>query len=142
MEIVLRYGLNPHQKQARLVNEGPGEPLKVLNGAPGYINILDALGAWQLARELRQVSGVPGAASFKHVSPAGAAIARPLSEEFRASQMLPDEELSPVTQAYARARGGDRMCSFGDFAALIFASSPLIGAVPAFSIAASSMKLA
>ncbi|HHX41018.1 MAG TPA: phosphoribosylaminoimidazolecarboxamide formyltransferase [Armatimonadetes bacterium] len=118
MEIPLRYGLNPHQRQARLVFDGEGTPLRVLNGAPGYINILDALGAWQLARELKQVAGVPGAASFKHVSPAGAAIARPLSPEFHASQMLPDEELSPVAQAYARARGGDRMCSFGDFAAV------------------------
>ncbi|HOJ20040.1 MAG TPA: phosphoribosylaminoimidazolecarboxamide formyltransferase, partial [Armatimonadota bacterium] len=118
MEIPLRYGLNPHQRQARLVFDGEGTPLRVLNGAPSYINILDALGAWQLARELKQVAGVPGAASFKHVSPAGAAIARPLSPEFRASQMLPDEELSPVAQAYARARGGDRMCSFGDFAAV------------------------
>jgi len=118
LEIPLRYGLNPHQRQARLVFDGEGTPLRVLNGAPSYINILDALGAWQLARELKQVAGVPGAASFKHVSPAGAAIARPLSPEFRASQMLPDEELSPVAQAYARARGGDRMCSFGDFAAV------------------------
>lgn len=118
MEIPLRYGLNPHQKQARLAFDGPGEPLRVLNGAPGTINILDALGAWQLARELKRMSGVPGAASFKHVSPAGAAIARPLTEAFRVSQMLPDEELSPVAQAYARARGGDRMCSFGDFAAV------------------------
>ncbi len=118
MEIPLRYGLNPHQKQARLVFPGEGEPLRVLNGAPGYINVLDALGAWQLARELKQVAGVPGAASFKHVSPAGAAIARPLTDEFRRSQMLADEDLSPVAQAYARARGGDRMCSFGDFAAV------------------------
>ena len=118
MEIPLRYGLTPHQKQARLVFPGEGEPLRVLNGAPGYINVLDALGAWQLARELKQVAGVPGAASFKHVSPAGAAIARPLTDEFRRSQMLADEDLSPVAQAYARARGGDRMCSFGDFAAV------------------------
>ncbi len=119
MEIRLRYGCNPHQKDARLVWEGEGEPLKVLNGAPGYINLLDAFGAWPLAKELKEATGKPGAASFKHVSPAGAAIAAPLTKEFRASQHIPeDEELSPVATAYARARGGDRMCSFGDFAAV------------------------
>ncbi|MHC4198405.1 MAG: phosphoribosylaminoimidazolecarboxamide formyltransferase, partial [Planctomycetota bacterium] len=118
-EIPLRYGCNPHQKEARLVWEGEGEPLKVLNGAPGYINLLDAFGAWPLAKELKEATGKPGAASFKHVSPAGAAIAAPLTKEFRASQHIPeDEELSPVATAYARARGGDRMCSFGDFAAV------------------------
>ncbi|MHC5059095.1 MAG: phosphoribosylaminoimidazolecarboxamide formyltransferase [Planctomycetota bacterium] len=118
-EIPLRYGCNPHQKEARLVWEGEGEPLKVLNGAPGYINLLDAFGAWPLAKELKGATGKPGAASFKHVSPAGAAIAAPLTKEFRASQHIPeDEELSPVATAYARARGGDRMCSFGDFAAV------------------------
>jgi AICAR transformylase/IMP cyclohydrolase PurH len=114
----LRYGCNPHQKFARIRVEGDTGPLRVLNGAPGYINILDALGAWQLVRELKEATGLPGAASFKHVSPAGAAIARPLSEEFRRSQMIPDEDLSPVATAYARARGGDRMCSFGDVAAV------------------------
>jgi len=119
MGIPLRYGCNPHQKEARLVWEGEGEPLKVLNGAPGYINLLDAFGAWPLAKELKAATGKPGAASFKHVSPAGAAIAAPLTKEFRASQHIPeDEELSPVATAYARARGGDRMCSFGDFAAV------------------------
>ena len=118
MEMSLRYGCNPHQKFARIRVEGDPGPLRVLNGAPGYINVLDALGAWQLVRELREATGLPGAASFKHVSPAGAAIARPLSEEFRRSQMIPDEDLSPVATAYARARGGDRMCSFGDVAAV------------------------
>ncbi len=118
-ESPLRYGCNPHQKEAKLVWEGDGEPLKVLNGAPGYINLLDAFGAWPLAKELKAATGKPGAASFKHVSPAGAAIAAPLTKEFRASQHIPeDEELSPVATAYARARGGDRMCSFGDFAAV------------------------
>ena len=117
MEIKLRYGCNPHQKFARLVMDDPG-PLQVLSGAPGYINLLDLLGAWQLARELKDATGVAGAASFKHVSPAGAAIAAPLTEGFRRSQMIPDEELSPVAAAYARARGGDRMCSFGDVAAV------------------------
>lgn len=116
MEINLKYGTNPHQKLARIVMDGPNPPLRLLNGAPSFINILDALGAYQLARELYQATGLPGAASFKHVSPAGAAIAQPLSENFRKSQYLTgDEEYSPVALAYIRARGGDRMCSFGDF---------------------------
>jgi AICAR transformylase/IMP cyclohydrolase PurH len=93
-------------------------PLQVLNGAPGYINVLDAMGAWQLVRELHKATGKPSAASFKHVSPAGAAVARPLSDAFLASQMLPAEDLSPVATAYARARGGDRMSSFGDAVAV------------------------
>ena len=118
MEIKCRYGSNPHQEFARLVYEGEGEPLRVLSGAPSLINLLDALGSWPLARELKEATGLPGAASFKHVSPAGAAIAKPLDEAFRASQFIHDEELSPVATAYARARGGDRMCSFGDVAAV------------------------
>jgi len=119
VEIKLKYGCNPHQAFARLVVAGDPPPLRVLSGTPGYINILDALGSWPLAKELREATGKPGAASFKHVSPAGAAVARPMSEGFRLSQMIgPDEELSPVATAYARARGGDRMSSFGDFAAV------------------------
>lgn len=119
MEIKLKYGLNPHQKFARLVIVQEPSPLKIHNGTPGYINLLDLLGAWQLARELKQATGLPGAASFKHVSPAGAAIARPLDEAFRLSQFIPEaEELSPVATAYARARGADRLCSFGDVAAV------------------------
>ena len=118
MEIRLKYGCNPHQEFARLVVEGDPPPLRVLNGTPGYINILDALGAWPLAKELKEATGKPGAASFKHVSPAGAAVARPLNEGFRRSQMIPEDDLSPVATAYARARGGDRMSSFGDFAAV------------------------
>jgi len=118
MEIKLRYGLNPHQSFARLVMDDKDPPLKVLSGKPGYINMLDAMGAWQLARELREATGLPGAASFKHVSPAGAAVAKPLSEGFRESQMIPEENLSPIATAYARARGGDRMCSFGDVGAV------------------------
>jgi len=118
MEIPLKYGLNPHQKFARLVVDADPSPLKILNGKPGYINILDLMGAWQLARELREATGLPGAASFKHVSPAGAAVARPLDDAFRRSQWLPDEDLSPVATAYVRARGGDRLCSFGDVAAV------------------------
>jgi AICAR transformylase/IMP cyclohydrolase PurH len=117
MEIELKYGCNPHQKPARFLLPDPS-PLRVLNGSPGYINILDALGAWQLVRELRAATGLPSAASFKHTSPAGAAIARPLTEVFRLSQMLPEEDYSPVACAYARARGGDRMSSFGDVAAV------------------------
>jgi len=118
MELKLKYGCNPHQKPAKLAFDGEPSPLQVLNGTPGFINILDAFGAWQLARELKIATGKPGAASFKHVSPAGAAIARPLTDAFRKSQMLPDRELSPVATAYVRARGGDRMSSFGDVAAV------------------------
>jgi len=118
MEIKLRYGCNPHQASARVVMDMEPPPLTVVNGAPGYINILDALGAWQLAVELKEATGLAGAASFKHVSPAGAAVAQPLSEAFRRSQMIPETDLSPVATAYARARGGDRMCSFGDMAAV------------------------
>ena len=118
MEIELKYGCNPHQKPARLVMEGTAAPLQVLNGHPSYINLLDALGAWQLVRELRRATGRSSAASFKHVSPAGAAVARPLSDAFRRSQMLPDGVLSPLATAYARARGGDRLSSFGDAVAV------------------------
>ncbi len=117
MQINLKYGCNPHQGQAQLQLPDPS-PLQVLNGQPGYINLLDALGAWQLAQELRIAINKPGAASFKHTSPAGAAIARPLTDAFRQSQMLPDTDYSPVALAYARARGGDRMSSYGDVAAV------------------------
>ena len=117
MDITLKYGLNPHQHPARLVLPDPS-PLKVLNGQPGYINLLDALGAYQLARELKAATGVPGAASFKHTSPAGAAIAKPLTETYLTSQFLNKKDLSPVATAYLRARGGDRMSSFGDVAAV------------------------
>jgi AICAR transformylase/IMP cyclohydrolase PurH len=117
MEITLKYGCNPHQTPAGVsVPEESG--FQVLSGRPGYINFLDALGSWQLVRELRAATGKPAAASFKHVSPAGAAVAGPLSETYRASQFLPDADYSPVATAYARARGGDRMCSFGDVAAV------------------------
>lgn len=117
MDITLKYGLNPHQHPATLVLPDPS-PLKVLNGQPGYINLLDALGAYQLARELKAATGVPGAASFKHTSPAGAAIAKPLTETYFTSQFLTKKDLSPVATAYLRARGGDRMSSFGDVAAV------------------------
>jgi len=115
MEIELKYGCNPHQVPARLIVPDPSQ-FRVLNGRPSYINILDALGAWQLSRELKASTGKPSAASFKHTSPAGAAIAAPLSAEYRASQFLSDDDLSPIATAYVRARGGDRMCSFGDVA--------------------------
>jgi phosphoribosylaminoimidazolecarboxamide formyltransferase / IMP cyclohydrolase len=117
MRIALKYGCNPHQTPAGVtVPEEAG--FAVLSGRPGYINFLDALGAWQLVRELKAATGKPGAASFKHVSPAGAAVAGPLSDTYRASQFLGDADYSPVATAYARARGGDRMCSFGDVAAV------------------------
>ena len=117
MEIELKYGCNPHQVPAKLTIPDP-PPLTILNGKPGYINLLDVIGCWQLAHELKLATGVPGAASFKHTSPAGAAIARPLADSLRASQMLGDEEFSPVATAYIRARAGDRMSSFGDVAAV------------------------
>jgi len=117
MDIALKYGCNPHQTPAGVtVPDEAG--FQVLSGRPGYINFLDALGSWQLVRELRAATGKPAAASFKHVSPAGAAVAGPLSPTYRASQFLPDADYSPVAAAYARARGGDRMCSFGDVAAV------------------------
>jgi AICAR transformylase/IMP cyclohydrolase PurH len=117
MDIALKYGCNPHQTPAGVsVPEESG--FQVLSGRPGYINFLDALGAWQLVRELKAATDKPAAASFKHVSPAGAAVAGELSETYRASQFLGDDDYSPLATAYARARGGDRMCSFGDVAAV------------------------
>jgi phosphoribosylaminoimidazolecarboxamide formyltransferase/IMP cyclohydrolase len=115
--LALRYGVNPHQIPARVFAEG-GLPFAVLNGAPGYINLLDALNAWQLVRELRQVIGLPAAASFKHVSPAGAAVGLPLGDTLRQAYFVGKEELSPLASAYARARGADRVCSYGDWVAL------------------------
>lgn len=117
-ELTLRYGCNPHQKPAR-VYVGQGElPIEVLNGSPGYINLLDALNSWSLVSELKGALGLPAAASFKHVSPAGAAVASPMSEAVRKASFVDDLELSDIAVAYARARGADRMSSFGDFAAL------------------------
>jgi phosphoribosylaminoimidazolecarboxamide formyltransferase/IMP cyclohydrolase len=115
--IELRYGINPHQVPARVVTDGP-LPFKVLNGAPGYINLLDALNSWQLVRELRQTLDLPAAASFKHVSPAGAAVGLPLSDQLRQAYFVGSDELSPLATAYARARGADRVCSYGDWVAL------------------------
>lgn len=113
----LKYGCNPHQANAGL-RRVEGLPIKVLNGNPGYINFMDAMNSWQLVKELRAATGMPAAASFKHVSPAGAAIGRPLSETLRSIYFTGKTELSPLACAYARARGADRMSSFGDWAAL------------------------
>jgi AICAR transformylase/IMP cyclohydrolase PurH len=114
----LKYGCNPHQKMARMTFEGLKSPLEVLNGKPSYISILDAISAWRVAKELRQVTGLPAASSFKHVSPAGAAVAKPLNETLREIYMVGDKTLTPLATAYARARGADRMSSFGDIAGL------------------------
>ena len=118
-ELTLRYGTNPNQTPARVYMQGDKElPITVLGGSPGYINLLDALNAWQLVRELRQTVGLPAAASFKHVSPSGAAVAVPLPDILKKIYFVDDMELSPLAIAYARARGVDRMSSFGDFIAL------------------------
>ncbi|QBD83610.1 phosphoribosylaminoimidazolecarboxamide formyltransferase [Ktedonosporobacter rubrisoli] len=118
-EIALRYGCNPHQKPARVfMRSGGALPFQVLNGAPGYINLLDALNSWQLVRELKQVLHLPAATSFKHVSPAGAALGLPLSETLKQANGVDGLELSPLASAYARARGADRQASFGDWVAL------------------------
>jgi AICAR transformylase/IMP cyclohydrolase PurH len=116
--IELKYGCNPHQKDAKVIFDGDVSPLQILNGSPSYINILDALAAWQLVKELKAATGIASAASFKHVSPAGAAIAKPLDSNFLKSQFVDVKDLSPVSTAYIRARGGDRMCAFGDAAAV------------------------
>jgi AICARFT/IMPCHase bienzyme len=119
-ELELKYGCNPNQKPSRIfVTEGE-LPIKVLNGRPGYINFLDALNSWQLVKELKDATGMPAAASFKHVSPAGAAIGLPLSETLKKIYFVDDVEfeLTPLASAYVRARGADRMCSYGDFCAL------------------------
>ena len=118
MEMQLKYGNNPHQKPAKVSVPGAQMPIKVLNGSLGFINILDALSGWQLVRELKQATGSPAAASLKHTSPAGAAIALPLAPDFLRSQFIEEKDLSPVATAYIRARAGDRMCSFGDAAAI------------------------
>ncbi len=117
-ELVLRYGLNPYQIPAKVSRKAGKLPFSVLSGAPGYINLLDAFNSWQLVKELRQQLHQPAAASFKHVSPAGAAISMPLNEELKRAYAVEDMELSPLAVAYARARGTDRLCSFGDWAAL------------------------
>ncbi len=120
-ELELKYGCNPNQKPSRIfMADGSELPIEVLNGRPGYINFLDALNAWQLVNELRTATGLPSAASFKHVSPAGAAVGLPLSDTLRKIYFVPESvgELTPQACAYARARGADRMSSYGDFIAL------------------------
>ena len=116
--LTLKYGCNPNQKAARVFMKNGELPFTVLNGAPGYINLLDALNAWQLVQELKEATGLPAAASFKHVSPAGAAVSVPLSEILQKVYFVEDIDLSPIATAYIRARGADRMSSYGDFVAL------------------------
>ena len=110
----LRYGTNPHQSPAAVLAVGEKLPFRVLNGAPSAINILDAMLAWNLVRELREALGLPAAASYKHLSPAGAGLGVPLPDDLKESYFVGELELSPVANAYARARGADRLCSFGD----------------------------
>lgn len=119
-ELALKYGCNPNQKPSRIYMEEGELPIEVINGRPGYINFLDALNSWQLVKELKAATGLPAAASFKHVSPAGAAIGLPLSDTLKKIYFVDDVdfELTPLANAYARARGADRMCSYGDFVAL------------------------
>ena len=121
-ELELKYGCNPHQKPARIfMRDGGDLPVTVLNGKPGYINFLDALNAWQLVKELKEATGLPSATSFKHVSPTSAAVGLPLSKALKEAcfvQDVPELDRNPLACAYARARGTDRLCSFGDWAAL------------------------
>ena len=117
-ELELKYGCNPNQKPARIFMEAGELPLTVRNGRPGYINFMDALNSWQLVKALKKATGLPAAASFKHVSPAGAALGLPLTDVERKIYFAPEGELSPIACAYIRARGADRLCSFGDWAAL------------------------
>lgn len=117
-ELPLRYGCNPHQSPARIYMDKGELPIRPLNSSPGFINLLDALNSWQLVKELRQTIDMPAAASFKHVSPSGAAVGMPLSDTLKQAYFVDDLELSPLATAYARARGVDRMSSFGDWVAL------------------------
>ncbi len=118
-ELLLKYGCNPNQKPSKIfMKDGSDLPIQVLNGKPGYINFLDAFNSWQLVKELKEATGLPAAASFKHVSPAGAAVAVPMSDTLKKIYFVDDLELSPIATAYARARGADRMSSYGDWVAL------------------------
>ncbi len=118
-ELELKYGCNPNQKPSKIFMKEGELPITVLNGKPGYINLLDALNSWQLVKELKEATGLPSAASFKHVSPAGAAVGLPLSDTDRKIYFVEQEgELSPIACAYIRSRGADRLCSYGDWAAL------------------------
>ncbi|MBR2834930.1 MAG: phosphoribosylaminoimidazolecarboxamide formyltransferase [Coriobacteriales bacterium] len=118
-ELALKYGCNPNQKPSRIFMKDGGDlPIEVLNGRPGYINFIDAFNSWQLVKELKEATGKPAAASFKHVSPAGAALGLPLSDVEKKALFVEGMELSPLACAYARARGADRLCSYGDWVAL------------------------
>ncbi len=117
-ELQLKYGCNPNQTPSRLFMQEGELPIEVLNGRPGYINFMDAFNSWQLVKELKEATGLPSAASFKHVSPAGAAVGLPLSDTLKKIYFVDDLELSPIACAYARARGADRMSSYGDWVAL------------------------
>ncbi len=117
-ELILKYGCNPNQKPARIFMKDSELPIKILNGNPGYINLLDAFNSWQLVKELKEATGMAAAASFKHVSPAGAAVAIPLTEILKKVYFVDDANLSDIATAYIRARGADRMSSYGDFVAL------------------------
>ena len=117
-ELELKYGCNPNQKPSRIFMKEGELPIEVLNGRPGYINFMDALNGWQLVKELKAATGLPAATSFKHVSPAGAAVAQPLTDTLKKIYFVEGMELTPLASAYARARGADRMSSFGDFIAL------------------------
>ena len=130
-QLELKYGCNPNQKPASIsVNDGRDLPIQVLGGKPGYINLLDAFNSWQLVKELKEATGLPAAASFKHVSPAGDAVGLPLSDTDKAIYFVdPQAELSPIACAYIRARGADRLCSYGDWAAL---SDPCDAATAAY----------
>ncbi|ABR35683.1 phosphoribosylaminoimidazolecarboxamide formyltransferase [Clostridium beijerinckii] len=117
-ELKLKYGCNPNQKPSRIFINGGELPIKIINGSAGYINLLDAFNSWQLVKELKETTGLAAAASFKHVSPAGAAVAVPLNEVLKKTYFVDDAELSDIATAYVRARGADRMSSYGDFVAL------------------------
>ncbi len=118
-DLKLKYGCNPNQNPASIfMRDGGDLPIEVLNGRPGYINFLDAFNGWQLVKELKEATGLPSAASFKHVSPAGAAVGQPMSDTLKKIYYVDDLKLSPLATAYARARGADRMSSYGDFVAL------------------------
>ena len=118
-ELELKYGCNPNQKPSRIYMTEGELPVTVLNGKPGYINFMDAFNSWQLVKELKAATGLPAAASFKHVSPAGAAVGLPLTDMDKAIYFVnPDAEITPIAAAYIRARGADRLCSYGDWAAL------------------------
>lgn len=117
-ELNIKYGCNPHQKPSKVYNKNGELPIDILNGSPSYINFADALNAWQLVKELKEATGLPAATSFKHVSPAGAAVAVPLNDTLKKAYHLEGQDISPIATAYARARGADRVSSFGDFIAI------------------------